>query len=434
MATELILPKVDMDMATGRISRWLVAEGATVKQGDPVFEMETDKAAMEVEAPVSGVLGNILAQEGMDVPVGQAVAWIFAAGEKPSTTSASSAAAAPEKLASPSPAVVSAAVVVAPAATVTVSSNALRATPLARRLAREQGVDLSAMTGSGPHGRIVRADVEKAKAAPLSSSAPSPTSQAVPAPVAALAPAASDDSVRKLFAPGSFSEQPHNSMRRTIARRLVEAKSTVPHFYVSADCRLDALLKLRTELNAAAPLKDGTPAYKLSINDLVIKAWALALRDVPAANVSWTETAMLDHAHADIGVAVSVPGGLITPIIRAAETKSLSVISNEMKDLAARAKARKLKPEEFNGGTSAISNLGMHGVKHFAAIINPPHATILAVGAGEQRPFVESGQLIAATLMSVTLSTDHRAVDGALGAEVLQAFRGYIEKPLSILL
>lgn len=430
MATELILPKVDMDMATGRISRWLVAEGASVKQGDPVFEMETDKAAMEVEAPVSGVLGNILAKEGVDVPVGQAVAWIFAAGEKPSTASASSAA-PPEKPASA--AVVSAALVVAPAAPVTVSSSALRATPLARRLAREQGVDLSAMTGSGPHGRIVRADVEKAKAAPLLSSAPSPTSQAVPAPVAALAPAASDEFVRKLFAPGSFSEQPHNSMRRTIARRLVEAKSTVPHFYVSADCRLDALLKLRTELNAAAPLKDGIPAYKLSINDLVIKAWALALRDVPAANVSWTETAMLAHAHADIGVAVSVPGGLITPIIRAAETKSLSAISNEMKDLAARAKARKLKPEEFNGGTSAISNLGMHGVKQFAAIINPPHATILAVGAGEQRPFVESGQLIAATLMSVTLSTDHRAVDGALGAEVLAAFRRYIEKPLAMI-
>ena len=431
MATELILPKVDMDMATGRISRWLVAEGATVKQGDPVFEMETDKAAMEVEAPVSGVLGNIIAKEGMDVPVGQAVAWIFAQGEKPSTASAASAAAPPEK--SASPAVAIAAPVVAPAATATVSSNAIRATPLARRLAREQGIELSAMTGSGPHGRIVRADVEKAKVLPPPASAPLSSSKEVPAPVAALAPAASDESVRKLFAPGSFSEQPHNSMRRTIARRLVEAKSTVPHFYVSADCRLDALLKLRAELNAAAPMKEGTPAYKLSINDMVIKAWALALRDVPTANVSWTESAMLDHAHADIGVAVSVPGGLITPIIRSAETKSLSAISNEMKDLAARAKARKLKPEEFNGGTSAISNLGMHGVKQFAAIINPPHATILAVGAGEQRSFVDNGQLIVATLMTVTLSTDHRAVDGALGAVVLGAFRGYIEKPLGMI-
>ena len=430
MATELILPKVDMDMATARISRWLVAEGATVKQGDPVFEMETDKAAMEVEAPVSGVLGNILAKEGVDVPVGQAVAWIFAQGEKSFAASASTVAAPAEKLASP--AVVSAALMVAPAAPAMVSSSAIRATPLARRLAREQGIDLSAMTGSGPHGRIVRGDVEKAKAAPTSASAP--TSGAAPAPVAALAPAPSDESIRKLFAPGSFSAQPHDNMRRTIARRLVEAKSTVPHFYVSADCRLDALLKLRTELNAAAPLKDGASAYKLSINDLVIKAWALALRDVPAANVSWTDAAMLAHAHADIGVAVSVPGGLITPIIRAAETKSLSAISNEMKDLAARAKARKLKPEEYNGGTSAISNLGMHGVKQFAAIINPPHATILAVGTGELRPFVEGGQLIAATLMTVTLSTDHRAVDGALGAEVLAAFRRFIETPWGMLL
>ena len=429
MATELILPKVDMDMATGRISRWLVAEGATVKQGDAVFEMETDKAAMEVEAPVSGVLGNIIAKEGVDVPVGQAVAWIFAESEKPFAASTSSATDPAEKL--ESTAVVSAALEVAPAATAIVSSNAIRATPLARRLAREQEIDLSAMTGSGPHGRVIRADVEKAAAAPTS--APSLTSRAAPAPVAALAPAPSDESVRKLFAPGSFSEQPHTSMRRTIARRLVEAKSTVPHFYVSADCRLDALLKLRAELNVAAPVKDGTPAFKLSINDLVIKAWALALREVPAANVSWTEAVMLSHGHADIGVAVSVPGGLITPIIRAAETKSLSAISNEMKDLATRAKARKLKPEEYIGGTSAISNLGMHGVKQFAAIINPPHATILAVGAGEQRPFVDNGQLIVATIMTVTLSTDHRAVDGALGAEVLAAFRSYIEKPLGMM-
>jgi pyruvate dehydrogenase E2 component (dihydrolipoamide acetyltransferase) len=221
-------------------------------------------------------------------------------------------------------------------------------------------------------------------------------------------------------------------MRRTIARRLVEAKSTVPHFYVSADCRLDALLKLRADLNAAAPVKDGTPAFKLSINDMVIKAWALALRDVPAANVSWTEAAMLAHVHADIAVAVSVPGGLITPIIRAAETKTLSAISHEMKDLAARAKARKLKPEEYNGGSSAISNLGMYGVKEFAAIINPPHATILAVGSGEERAVSENGRLFSAQVMTVTLSTDHRAVDGALGAEVLAAFRNFIEKPVSL--
>lgn len=421
MATELILPKVDMDMATGRISRWLVAEGVTVKQGDPVFEMETDKAAMEVEAPASGVLGNIIAKEGMDVPVGQPVAWIYAEGEKPSAAPQTTATAVAE--AAKPAALASAPVAAAASASSSVPAGAVRATPLARRLARQAGLDLAAVAGSGPHGRIVSADVEKAKSAPKLASA-----SAIP-----VAPALSDAATLKLFEPGSFTEVPHDNMRRTIARRLVEAKSTVPHFYVSADCRLDALLKLRAELNAAAPAKDGTPAFKLSINDMIIKAWALALRDVPAANVSWTEAAMLAHAHADIGVAVSVPGGLITPIIRAAETKTLSAISHEMKDLAARAKARKLKPEEYNGGTSAISNLGMYGVRQFAAIINPPHATILAVGAGEERAVAEKGQLFAANVMTVTLSTDHRAVDGALGAEVLAAFRSFIEKPLSLL-
>ena len=417
MATEIILPKVDMDMATGRISRWLVAEGAMVKQGDAVFEMETDKAAMEVEAPASGMLGNVIAKVGADIPVGQTVAWIFAEGEKPSANAPMTTltAAAPA-------ATLPAAPVAAVAATPSGSVGAVRATPLARRIAHDAGLDLSAVVGSGPHGRIVRADVEKSVAA-----------RAMPASTTTAAPL-SDAAVVKLFEPGSFTELPHDNMRRTIARRLVEAKSTVPHFYVSADCRLDALLKLRAELNAAAPQHSGAPAFKLSINDMVIKAWALALRDVPMANVSWTETAMLAHAHVDIGVAVSVQGGLITPIVRAAESKSLSVISNEMKDLASRAKARKLKPAEYNGGSSAISNLGMFGVKQFAAIINPPHATILAVGSGEQRPVVENGAIVPATVMTVTLSTDHRAVDGALGAEVLAAFRAYVEKPLAMLI
>ena len=422
MATEIILPKVDMDMATGRISRWLVAEGAMVKQGDAIFEMETDKAAMDVEAPASGMLGGIVAKEGADIPVGQVVAWIFAEGEKPSANAPAAATpAAASAKAAPAAAPIAAPVIA-------VSSNApasdIRATPLARRIARNAGLDLAIVIGSGPHGRIVRADVEKSVAAPALP-APKPTATAAPM---------SDAAVLKLFEAGSFTEVPHDNMRRTIARRLVEAKSTVPHFYVSADCKLDALLKLRAEINAAAPQISGAPAFKLSINDMVIKAWALALRDVPMANVSWTENAMVVHAHADIGVAVSVQGGLITPIVRAAETKSLSVISNEMKDLAARAKARKLKPAEYNGGSSAISNLGMFGVKDFAAIINPPHATILAVGSGEQRPVVENGAVVPATVMTVTLSTDHRAVDGALGAEVLAAFRNYIEKPLAMLI
>ena len=420
MATEIILPKVDMDMATGRISRWMVAEGAMVKQGDPVFEMETDKAAMEVESPASGMLGNVLAKVGADIPVGQVVAWIFAEGEKPSAN----APAAASPAVAPPAAATAAAQPAAPAAVISSNSQAgaVRATPLARRIAHDAGLDLSAVAGSGPHGRVLRADVEKSVAA-----------RTAPAPTAKAAPMA-DAAVLKLFEPGSFTELPHDNMRRTIARRLVEAKSTVPHFYVSADCKLDALLKLRAELNAAAPKISDAPAWKLSINDMVIKAWALALRDVPMANVSWTESAMVVHAHADIGVAVSVQGGLITPIVRAAETKSLSVISNEMKDLAARAKARKLKPAEYNGGSSAISNLGMFGVKDFAAIINPPHATILAVGSGEQRPIVENGVIVPATVMTVTLSTDHRAVDGALGAEVLAAFRAYMEKPLTMLI
>ena len=243
----------------------------------------------------------------------------------------------------------------------------------------------------------------------------------------------SDEQVLKLFEEGSYELVKHDGMRKTIAKRLQESKQTIPHFYVTVDCELDALLKLRAELNASAPRTEDRAAYKLSVNDMIIKGLALALRDVPDANVSWTDEAMVKHKHADVGVAVSIPGGLITPIIRNAEQKSLSTISNEMKDLGKRAKERKLKPEEYQGGTTAVSNMGMMGVKHFAAVVNPPHATILAIGAGEQRPVVKDGALAVATVMTVTLSTDHRAVDGALGAELLQAFKGYIENPMSML-
>ena len=410
MAIEVILPKVDMDMSTGRISKWLVAEGAEVKKGDPLFEIETDKAAMEVESPGSGKLGQITAREGDDVPIGRVIAYIFAAGE----TSAETVQPKPAFAVVDAPAEATAVVEVK--TNTSVASSEIRATPLARRLAKDGGIELSAVKGSGPHGRILSADIEAlaAKPTPLVSKVAASIALAMPAENGAVL-------------------VPHDNMRKVIARRLTESKSTVPHFYISADCRLDALLKLRSDLNKAAPVKDGTPTYKLSINDMVIKAWALALRDVPAANVSWTDAAMLHHAHADIGVAVSIEGGLITPIIRSAETKSLSAISSEMKDLATRAKTRKLKSEEYNGGSSAISNLGMFGVKDFAAIINPPHATILAVGSGDQRPIVENGVVVAATVMTVTLSTDHRAVDGALGAEVLSAFKRYIENPIAML-
>ena len=307
------------------------------------------------------------------------------------------------------------------------------ASPLARRVAKDAGIDLTSLKGSGPHGRIVETDVKSALAGGTARPAPGPQPQ-LPGARPVMPTGMSDEVIRKLFEPGSFTEVPHDGMRKTIARRLTEAKATIPHFYLSVDCHLDALLRLREEMNEAAPRdKEGKPAYKLSVNDFVIKALALALMRVPEANVSWTENAMLKHKDADVGVAVSIPGGLITPIVRKAQTKTLSVISNEMRDLAQRAKARKLKPQEYEGGTTAVSNLGMFGVTNFAAVINPPHATILAVGVGEKRVVVKNDAPSVATMMSVTLSTDHRAVDGALGAELLSAFKRLIEKPASML-
>jgi pyruvate dehydrogenase E2 component (dihydrolipoamide acetyltransferase) len=298
------------------------------------------------------------------------------------------------------------------------------ASPLARRIAKESGLDLALMTGSGPHGRIIERDV---RAALVHAPAAAPAQDTKAPSVPLTAP---DEIVRRIFAPGSFEEIPHDSMRTTIARRLVEASRTIPHFYLTADCNLDALMALREAINAAAPKdKEGKPAYKISVNDFIVKALALALIRVPDANVTWTETAMLKHKHADIGVAVAIPGGLITPIVRAAETKSLSLISNEMKDFSARARARRLRPEEYQGGATAVSNLGMFGIKSFSAIINPPQATILAVGAAEQRVIVKGG----ATLMSVTLSCDHRAVDGVVGANLLAAFKDLIEQPAGML-
>jgi pyruvate dehydrogenase E2 component (dihydrolipoamide acetyltransferase) len=307
------------------------------------------------------------------------------------------------------------------------------ASPLARRLARQASLDLATLAGSGPHGRIIERDIEAAVARGALPAAPAPAVAKAPELRVPVAPM-SDATIKKLFEPGSFVEIPHDSMRKTIARRLVEAKQTIPHFYLSLDCELDRLVAAREEVNAQAPKgTDGKPVYKISVNDFVIKALAIALIRVPDANATWTEGAMLKHKHADVGVAVAIPGGLITPVVRKAETKSLSVISNEMKDFAARARVRKLKPEEYQGGTTAVSNLGMFGIKNFSAVINPPHATILAVGVGEPRVVVKNGQPAVATMMSVTLSTDHRAVDGALGAELLAAFKQLIEQPIGML-
>jgi pyruvate dehydrogenase E2 component (dihydrolipoamide acetyltransferase) len=302
--------------------------------------------------------------------------------------------------------------------------NRVFSSPLARRLAKEAGIELARIQGSGPHGRVIARDVEAAGSGRgIMAPAPPAVAPAVQAPA--------DEKILALFEPGSYEAVAHDNIRKVIARRLLEAKLTIPHFYLTLDCNIDKLLAAREEINAAAPKdKDGKPAYKISVNDFVIKALALALQRVPDANVTWTEGAMLRHKHSDVGVAVSIPGGLITPVVRHAEQKSLSVISNEMKDFAARARARKLAPQEYQGGTSAVSNLGMYGIKDFYAIINPPHATILSVGAAEERAVARNGKIEAAHMMTVGLATDHRAVDGALGAVLLNAFKALIENPV----
>ncbi|RWX06882.1 pyruvate dehydrogenase complex dihydrolipoamide acetyltransferase [Rhizobium leguminosarum] len=448
MPINITMPALSPTMEEGNLSKWLVKEGDKVKSGDVIAEIETDKATMEVEAVDEGTVAKLVVAAGTEgVKVNALIAVLAADGEDVSAAASSAGsaapapkadgAAAPKAEAAAAPAQSTPAAAPAPAAaTASASSDGSRtfSSPLARRLAKEAGIDLSAVAGSGPHGRVVKSDIEAAVAGGGAKAAAASAPQASAAPAPAAAPkGASEEAVLKLFEPGSYELVPHDGMRKTIARRLVESKQTIPHFYVSVDCELDALLALRAQLNDAAPRKDNAPAYKLSVNDMVIKAMALALRDVPDANVSWTESNMVKHKHADVGVAVSIPGGLITPIIRKAEEKTLSTISNEMRDLGKRAKDRKLKPEEYQGGTSSVSNMGMMGVKNFAAVVNPPHATILAVGAGEQRVVVKKGEMTIATVMSVTLSTDHRCVDGALGAELLQAFKGYIENPMGML-
>jgi pyruvate dehydrogenase E2 component (dihydrolipoyllysine-residue acetyltransferase) len=464
MPVNILMPALSPTMEKGNLAKWLKKEGDKVKPGDVIAEIETDKATMEYEAIDEGTLAKIVVAEGtQDVPVNQLIAVLAEEGEdvKAAAASAEKGAisavkpgAAPAKMASavppspqagegvrPSPALQTRSTPQAPAAPspqrgegggggVRIAgsgTNRIFSSPLARRLAQEAGIDLARIQGSGPHGRVIARDVETAKSGKgLAAPATAPAA----AGAAPLAPP-SDEKIRALFEPGSYDAVPHDNIRKVIARRLVEAKLTIPHFYLTLDCNIGKLLAAREEINAAAPKdKDGKPAYKISVNDFVIKALALALQRVPDANATWTEGAMLKHKHSDIGLAVSIPGGLITPVVRKAETKSLSVISNEMKDFAARARARKLKPEEYQGGTSAVSNLGMYGIKEFYAIINPPHATILSVGAGEERAVVRNGTIAAAHMMTVGLATDHRAVDGALGAVLLGAFKALIENPV----
>jgi pyruvate dehydrogenase E2 component (dihydrolipoamide acetyltransferase) len=425
MPVNVLMPALSPTMEKGKLAKWLKKEGDAVKSGDILAEIETDKATMEVEAVDEGKLGRILVAAGTDdVLVNTPIAVILGEGEtagdlttlavKP-TPAAAPPAAAPSAPAAP-------ATMAVPAAAPPPGSRVF-ASPLAKRIAREKGVDLAAVQGSGPHGRIVLKDVEQAKPGVA------PAAAAKPAP-AALPQGMSDDAVLKLFTEGSYDLVPHDSMRKVIARRLTESKQTIPHFYVSVDVSLDRLLEMRERLNLQAPKdKDGKHLWKVSVNDFIIKAMAMALIKVPDANVSWTENAMVKHKHADIGVAVSIPGGLITPVIRKAETKGLAQISAEMKDYAARARVKKLKPEEYTGGSAAVSNLGMMNVKNFAAIVNPPHATILAVGTGERRPVVRGHEIVIEQQMTITLSTDHRCVDGALGAEFIGAIKMYLEEP-----
>ncbi len=451
MPINITMPALSPTMEEGTLSKWLVKEGDQVKSGDVLAEIETDKATMEVEAIDEGTVAKLVVAAGTQgVKVNALIAILAADGEDVGAaasgagSAAPAAASAPKSEAAPAakaeeavkadaPAVAAAAPAAPKAAPAAASGARTFSSPLARRLAKEAGIDVSAVAGSGPHGRVVKSDVEAAVAGGGAKAASAPSATAASAPAVSAPKGASDEAVMKLFEAGSYELVPHDNMRKIIAKRLVESKQTIPHFYVTVDCNLDALMALRAQLNDAAPRKDSAPAYKLSVNDMIIKAMALALRDVPDANVSWTENAMVKHKHVDVGVAVSIPGGLITPIIRKAELKTLSAISNEMKDLGKRAKERKLKPEEFQGGTTSVSNMGMMGVKEFAAVINPPHSTILAVGAGEQRVIVKKGEMAIATVMSVTLSTDHRSVDGALGAQLLAAFKGYIENPMGML-
>ena len=448
MPINILMPALSPTMEKGNLAKWLKKEGDKVKSGDVIAEIETDKATMEVEAVDEGTLAKIVVPEGtQDVAVNDVIAVLASDGEDVKAAGAGAASAppkaaeapAPKPAATPAPAAAPAPKAAAPAAAPAPQAAAPAAqanghtrifsSPLARRLAKDSGIELARINGSGPHGRVVARDVEQAKSG-KGLKAPA----AAPAGAPSIAPSMSDKQILALFEPGSYEVVPHDGMRRTIAQRLTASVQTVPHFYLTMDCDIGKLLEAREQINASAPKdKEKKPLYKLSVNDFVIKAMAIALQRIPNCNVSWTEGGMLKHRHSDIGVAVAMPGGLITPIIRKAETKSLSTISSEMKDYAARARARKLKPEEYQGGTTAVSNLGMYGINHFTAVINPPHASILAVGTSEERPVVRSGKIEIATMMSVTLSCDHRAIDGALGAELIGAFKMLIENPVMMM-
>jgi pyruvate dehydrogenase E2 component (dihydrolipoamide acetyltransferase) len=439
---DVLMPQLGETVAEGKIVKWFKAAGDSVKPGDNLFEIETDKTSMEVPSITAGTLSEIRFQVGEVAKVGAVVAVISGAGAAASPAAARSTNVPPKAPVAPVPAVtpaVHSTPMPRPAAPMdpfrevrtpernygpAKLASGTVVTPLARRLAGERGIDLSRVSGSGPHGRIVARDVEQA--------APGVTVGAAPA---AMASGASAAQVKALYEGIAYEEMPLDSMRRTIATGLVEAKQTIPHFYLTADLDSGRLIAMREEANAAAPKnKDGQPAFKLSLNDFIIKAWAAALQRIAAANAVWAGDRILRFQHSDIGVAVALEGGLITPVVRNAEAKSLTAISAEMRDLAERARHKKLRPNEYQGGSSAISNLGMYGVREFSAIINPPHATILAVGATRRAPVeADDGSVRFISQLTVTLSCDHRVVDGALGAELLAAFKDFIEKPVTAL-
>ena len=421
MAIEILMPALSPTMEDGTLAKWLVKEGDTVSSGDLLAEIETDKATMEFEAVDEGVIGKILVEAGTaGVLVNSPIALLLEDGEDSAEVVTSSQTApapvAPEVLSTPA--------ATAPAPKLTQTGDRVFASPLARRIAADKGIDLATITGSGPRGRIVKADVENAQSAPAAQPA------AIPTPQTAKAPDTNPSQIAKMYEVREFTELPLDGMRKTIAARLTEAKQNIPHFYLRRDIHLDALLKFRSQLNKQLAARD----IKLSVNDFIIKACALALQQVPAANAVWAGDRVLQMKASDVAVAVAIEGGLFTPVLQDADSKSLSALSAQMKDLANRARDRKLAPHEYMGGSFAISNLGMMGIENFDAVINPPHGAILAVGAGAKKPIVNSdGDLDIATVMSVTLSVDHRVIDGALGADLLAAIKANLENPIAML-
>jgi len=429
MPHNVLMPALSPTMTEGKLAKWVKKEGDKIKAGDVIAEIETDKATMEVEAVDEGVLAKIVVPAGTEgVKVNSLIAMLLEEGEDASALAKASAApASAPKTVTPANQPAAEAAKAAPAMAVASPAQAkasgrVFASPLAKRIAKEKGIDLSAIKGSGPHGRIVKADLDKAPAGAAAPKAAAAGGSFTPATSSVNAQALAD-------AYGiPYTLTPNSGVRKVIARRLSESKQTVPHFYLTVDCELDALLSLRKQLN------DSMDGLKISVNDFIIKATAVALQKFPAANVSWTDDNIVQYTRADVSVAVATPNGLITPIIVDAASKSLKVISSEMKDLGARAKEGKLKPQEFQGGTISVSNLGMFGISQFSAIINPPQAAILAVGAGEERVIAKGGQMKIANVMTVTASFDHRAIDGAVGAEYLQVFKKLIENPMGLLL